>query len=396
MQNKVMMFRDSINTYLRKAPVVLGLLGITMGLVSCTQGNSKNADKTDEPVAVELPVITVNTTTAFTEKTYLGSVEGTDNVEIRPQLSGKLEAIYVDEGQYVEKGQKLFQIDPLTYNEALNNEVASREVRKAELENAALEIERLTPLVENEVISNVRLRAAESNYEVAKAALAQAEAAVNSARINKDFTLIKAPVDGYIGRIPKRIGNIVSMSDSEPMTVLSDIHSVRVYFSMSETDFLYFNERSKRDSSAVEVADARDMLSEVSLILADGKEFEEKGLIDAIDGHVNRSTGAISLRATFPNPKGMLRSGNSGKIKLEEKHHNVIVIPQTAIYEIMDKTFVYVLDEDNKLKRQPVELGGTSGKNYLVETGLTPGDRIVTTGVESLDEGLFVMAQEQE
>lgn len=389
------MYRYLVNTNLRRSLLFIGFTGLFALHTSCTNGNSKNANAQNLPIGVELPVMTVNTTTAFTERTYLGSVEGTDNVEIRPQVSGKLEAIFVDEGEYVEKGQKLFQIDPLTYNEALNNEIANREVRKAELENAALEIERLTPLVEHEVISNVRLRAAESNYEVAKSALAQAGAAVNTAKINKDFTLIKAPVDGYIGRIPKRIGNIVSMSDSEPMTILSDIQSVRVYFSMSETDFLYFNERSKRDTLDVDEGETRDMLSEVTLILADGKEFEEKGMIDAIDGHVNRSTGAISLRATFPNPKGLLRSGNSGKIKMEEMHHNVISIPQTAIYEIMDRTFVYVLDAEDKLKRQPVELAGSSGKNYLIEAGLNPGDRIVTNGVESLNEGLLVIPQAQ-
>lgn len=388
-----MMFINRMHIYLRKLPVTLGLAITITVLVSCTSGNSKNADQSGVSPAIELPVTSVQKTTAFTEKTYLGSVEGTDNVEIRPQIGGKLEAIFVDEGEYVEKGQKLFQVDPLTYNEALNNEIANREVRKAELENAALEIERLTPLVENEVISNVRLRAAQSNYEVAKAALAQSDAAVNSAKINRDFTLIKAPVDGYIGRIPKRIGNIVSMSDSEPMTVLSDIKNVRVYFSMSETDFLYFNERSHRDSLAIEEGEAKDILSEVSLILADGKEFEEKGIIDAIDGHVNRSTGAISLRATFPNPKGMLRSGNSGKIKLEERHQNVIAIPQTAIYEIMDKTFVYLLKEDNKVKRHPVVLEGTSGKNYLIKEGLSVGDKIVTAGVESLNEGMIVIPQ---
>lgn len=384
---------DTIFKYLRKVPYTLGLAISITGLVSCTSGNSKNADNSEGLKAIELPVTTVNKTIAFTEKTYLGSVEGTNNVEIRPQVGGKLKAIFVDEGEYVEKGQKLFQIDPLTYNEALNNEIANREVRKAELEKAALEIERLTPLVENEVISDVRLRAAESNYEVAKSALAQSNAAVNSAKINRDFTLIKAPVDGYIGRIPKRIGNIVSMSDSEPMTVLSDIKNVRVYFSMSETDFLYFNERSHRDSSAVEEGETKDILTEVSLILADGKEFEEKGIIDAVDGHVNRNTGAISLRATFPNPKGMLRSGNSGKIKLEERHQNVIVIPQTAIYEIMDKTFVYVLQEDNIIKRHPVMLAGKSGKNYLVKEGLEAGDKIVTSGVESLNEGMMVIPQ---
>lgn len=388
-----MMVTNTIFKYLKKVPFTLGLAISITALVSCTSGNSKNADNSEELKAIELPIITVNKTMAFTEKTYLGSVEGTDNVEIRPQVGGKLEAIFVDEGEYVEKGQKLFQIDPLTYNEALNNELANREVRKAELENAALEIERLTPLVENEVISDVRLRAAESNYEVAKSALAQSDAAVNSAKINRDFTLIKAPVDGYIGRIPKRIGNIVSMSDSEPMTVLSDIKNVRVYFSMSETDFLYFNERSHRDSLTIEEGETKDILTEVSLILADGKEFEEKGIIDAVDGHVNRNTGAISLRATFPNPKGMLRSGNSGKIKLEERHQNVIAIPQTAIYEIMDKTFVYVLQEDNIIKRHPVMLAGKSGKNYLVKEGLEAGDKIVTSGVESLNEGMMVIPQ---
>jgi len=390
----MMMFKNILYTYLKKIPVTLGFAISIAGMVSCTSGNSKNADQSDVLSAIELPVTTVQPTTAFTEKTYLGSVEGTDNVEIRPQVGGKLEAIFVDEGEYVEKGQKLFQIDPLTYNEALNNELANREVRKAELENAALEIERLTPLVENEVISNVRLRAAESNYEVARAALAQSDASVNSAKINRDFTVILAPVDGYIGRIPKRIGNIVSMSDSEPMTVLSDVKNVRVYFSMSETDFLYYNERSHRDSLAVEEGETKDILSEVSLILADGKEFEEKGIIDAIDGHVNRSTGAISLRATFPNPKGMLRSGNSGKIKLEEKHQNVIAIPQTAIYEIMDKTFVYLIQEDNKTKRHPVVLAGKSGKSYLIKEGLSAGDRIVTSGVESLNEDMIVIPQE--
>lgn len=385
------MFKNIKHIYIRKSILALGLASLLAVTLSCTSGNSKNSDSQNEVLALELPVMTVKTTTAFTEKTYLGSVEGTDNVEIRPQVSGKLEAIFVDEGEYVEKGQKLFQIDPLTYNEALNNELAKREVRRAELKNAALEVERLTPLVENEVISDVRLRAAESNYEVAKSALAQADAAVNSAKINKGFTLIKAPVNGYIGRIPKRIGNVVSMGDSEPMTVLSDIRNVRVYFSMSETDFLYFNERSKNETIDKANEESRDMLSAVSLILADGSEYEEKGVIDAIDGHINRSTGAISLRATFPNPKGLLRSGNSGKVKLEERHHNVIVIPQTAIYEIMDKTFVFLVQEDQTLKRQPVLLAGTSGKNYLVKEGLKPGDKIVTSEVEALKEGMLVI-----
>ncbi|MGE8424670.1 MAG: efflux RND transporter periplasmic adaptor subunit, partial [Sphingobacterium siyangense] len=207
--------------------------------VSCSSSSSKE-NKTSEK-AVALPVYTVTKSDAITIKDYLGTIEGKVNVEVRPQVEGLLQEIYVDEGSFVQKGQKLFKVDPSTYQENLNNMVATEQVARAKLKNAQLEVDRLKPLVQNDVISDVRLASAKSDYQVAKATLDQAIAAVRSAQISKDFTVITAPVSGYIGRIPKRIGNLVSKGDKEPLTYLSDIQEVYVYFSMNESDFLYFS-----------------------------------------------------------------------------------------------------------------------------------------------------------
>src|SRR5690606_36167401 len=201
----------------RNLLAVVGLMiTATVSLQNCSSGSSKEPNLKNKPLA--LPVWEVDTSTAVTLKTYLGTIEGKVNVEIRPQVEGLLDQIYVDEGDFVQKGQDLFKVNPQSYQELLNNAKANENVEKAKLENAKIELERIRPLVENEVISPVRLKKAESDYDIAKASLAQASAAVASAKINMNFTTIKAPVSGYIGRIPKRIGNLVSSKDKEPIT----------------------------------------------------------------------------------------------------------------------------------------------------------------------------------
>src|SRR5690606_5214510 len=236
-----------------KTLIILSLIASSLFFVlSCSTGSSKTTDAQNNAMA--LPVQLIDTVTASTIKDYLGTIEGKVNVEIRPQVEGILEEIYVDEGAVVQEGQKLFKINPQPYQEQLNNAIANENVEKAKLENAKLEVDRLKPLVDNDVISDVRLRAARSDYDVAKASLAQASAAVASARINLGFTTIKAPVSGFIGRIPKRVGNLVSSSD--PLTELSDISEVYVYFAMSESDFLYFRKKyGKSDSTSNGSAD---------------------------------------------------------------------------------------------------------------------------------------------
>lgn len=362
---------------------------------SCFIGKSEENEVTTKPLA--LPVYTVNASDATTIKTYLGTIEGKVNVEVRPQVEGLLQEIYVDEGSFVEKGQKLFKVDASAYQELLNNSVANQNVAKAKLKNARLEMERLKPLVDNDVISEVRLRSAQSDYEVAKASLDQATAAVRSAEINQGFTIITAPVSGYIGRIPKRIGNLVGKGDKEPLTVLSDVQDVYVYFSMNESDFLYFSKLKVKEDSINGIPKSRNAISfpDAVLILADGEEYTNKGAVDAINGQVDRTTGAISLRASFPNADNMLRSGSTGTLKISEVKKNVIQIPQIATSELQDKTFVYVLDKEDKVRRRVVTIGGKSKDNYIIADGLAVGERVLLTGLDKITEGSIVTPIQQ-
>jgi len=367
------------------------LLSIIIASVFVSCDFNKNSD--EESNDLLLPIIHVDTTTAIIEKEYMGSIEGKINVEIRPQVEGILEQIFVDEGDFVKEGQPLFQIDVSAYREIYNNALANENVEKAKLKNAQLEVDRLEPLIDNEVIAPVKLETAKSNYEIAKASLAKASAAVASAKINMEFTTIKAPVSGYIGRIPKRIGNLVSKSDKEPLTYLSDVSDVYVYFSMSETDYLYFSKANNQSPDSLKGSSLGTLLPEATLFLADGVEYSEKGIIDAISGQINRSTGSISLRASFPNSKDLMRSGNTGTIRIMETRKKVILIPQEVTTNIQDKIFVYLLDNENRVQLREIKIEGSTSKRFIVSEGLKPGDRIVRTGFNKISEGTIVVPQ---
>jgi len=342
---------------------------------------SCGSSEVEEDKGIPLPVVTLEKDSTITTFEYLGAIEGKVNVEIRPQVEGILDSIYVDEGDYVEESQPLFKINAMPYMENLKNAQAAVEVEKARLANAQIELERLQPLVDHEVISEVQLRTAQSDYEVAKSTLEQMQSLEATSKINVDFTLLKAPVSGYIGRIPKRIGNLVSKGDSEPVTVLSDISEVYVYFAMSESNYLFYKKMSADTT-------ARRLNPHVKLILADGSMFDQIGVIDADAGQIERSTGSITLRAKFANPDAILRTGNTGKIILEQVHPDVLLVPQEATTVIQDKIFVFVLDSENKAVRKAITVEGKSGKNYIVsEENLSEGDVIVLTGLDKLTEG---------
>lgn len=356
-------------------------------LFSC---NSSNED--EKANYLSLPAYKVDTTSAIVEKNYIGSIEGKVNVEIRPQVEGVLEEIYVDEGDFVRAGQPLFKVSPLPYQEVYNNAVANENVERAKLKNAKLEIDRLRPLVVNEVIAPVQLEVTKSNYEIALANLAKASAAVNAAKINLNFTTISAPISGYIGMIPKRVGNLVTKGEKTPMTVLTDVSDVYVYFNMSESDYLYFT-KNRLTSSDTTKNSLGNILPDARLILADGSLYSQNGIIDAINGQVNRSTGTISLRASFPNSQDVMRSGNTGTILMKEEKKHVILIPQEATTTIQDKVFVYRLNQDNKVVLQNVKIDGTIDKKYIVTSGLKKDDVIILTGFNKLAEGMVVKPQ---
>ncbi|NRF38393.1 efflux RND transporter periplasmic adaptor subunit [Pedobacter foliorum] len=341
------------------------------------------------PAPPALPVASVVSGTETTFQEYPASIEGSVNVEVRPQVSGSLEKVYVDEGAFVKAGQPIFKINDQPYRASLNNALAAQHSAEASLINAQLEVERLTPLVQNKVISEFQLKSAKATALVAKANIEQAKANVSTASINLGYTLIKAPVSGYIGRLVKKQGSLVAPADVDALTQLSDVHDVHVYFALGEKDFVNFKDQYPGQT----LSDKLKQLPAVALILADDTEYDKKGKVDVIDGQFDKNTGAITVRAKFPNPQGLLRSGNTGRIRLSLQHNNTLVVPQSATIEVQDKVFVYALADSNKVKKQAISIIGKAGTNYLVKDGVKAGDQIVLSGLDRLQEGAVIAPQ---
>jgi membrane fusion protein (multidrug efflux system) len=335
---------------------------------------------------MSLPVLPVKHVPATTYREFSVSVEGKVNVDIRPQVEGYLDEIFVDEGAYVSKGQKLFHINDRVYREQLANARAALSAAQANLQRSKLEVDRLTPLVQNNVVSEVQLKTAQAAYASANASVSQAEAMVSNALINMDYTQVKAPVNGYIGRIPYKIGSLVGKNETEPLTVLSDINEVYAYFSMSEVDFLEF----KNEYSGKTIEEKLANVSQVELVLADNSIYPEKGKIETVEGQFDKTMGAITFRAIFPNTQRLLRSGNTGRIRIPRKHESVALVPQESTFELQDKTLVFVVSDSNKVVSKPINIIDRSTYYYLVKDGLKPGEQIVFTGLSRLRDGMVI------
>lgn len=336
-----------------------------------------------------LPVLTVSSMSATTYQEFSASLEGSKDIEIRPQVEGYIDRIYVDEGAHVRKGQPLFHINDRPYREQLNNATASLAAARANLATAEINVSRLTPLVQNGIISDVQLRTAQANYNAARANVQQAQAMVQNARINLGYALIKAPADGYIGRIPFKTGSLVGTSTAEPLTVLSEIKDIHAYFSLSEADFIHFKNRFTGST----VEEKIKQMPPVELVLADGTLYPKKGKVQLVSGQFDNSMGAISFRASFQNTDGLLRSGNTGKIRLPRPMPGALVVPQEATFELQDRVFVFLLADSNKVASSPITIAGKSGNYYLVENGVKSGDKIVYSGLDRLQDGAVIQPQ---
>jgi RND family efflux transporter MFP subunit len=352
---------------------------------SCTQVQGTQA----APPPQALPVLAINASPATTYAEYSATVEGKTNVEIRPQVSGYLDKIFVEEGAYVSQGQPLFKINDRPYDEQLNNARANISAAKANMEKAAIEVNRLQPLVENKVISDVQLKAAEAAYAASKAEVSQTEAASHNADINLGYTLIKAPVSGYIGRIPYKTGSLVGRGEALPLTVLSDVREVYAYFSMSESDFLHFTDKAAGKT----IADKIKTLPPVELELADKSIYAGKGRIELMEGQFDKTMGTISFRAVFANVDGLLRTGSTGRIGIPQSNSATIPVPQTATYELQDKIFVYTVGDSNKVSSSLLHVVAKTTGWYLVDKGVKPGDRIVYAGMDRLQDGMMITPQ---
>jgi membrane fusion protein (multidrug efflux system) len=353
-------------------------------LYGCGPANGgKDGEKKQKPA---LPVMTVNPADAKVTTSYSSLLEGKVNVEIRPQVDGTISAIYVDEGAYVKAGQPLFKIDDRVYREQYNSALAAQHVAEASRVVANLNEEKLVPLVQNNVISEIQLKAAKANHQAAQAVVEQSRAAARSALVNLDYSTIKAPVSGYIGKIPLRLGSLVSKNQTQWLTLLSDVSEVYAYFSMSEIDFMRFQKQYDGGTFQEKVK----QVAPVSLIMADGTLFPEKGTIGTISGQFDQATGSVRIRAVFPNTRGVLRSGNTGKVVIESLFHNMLLVPQAATVELQDKVFVFLLGKGNSVRKQVITVEGKSGNNYIVGSGLKQGDIIVTAGTEKLPDGTVI------
>lgn len=347
-------------------------------MISSCGGGSQQAPQAG-PTDVDF--LTLAASSATVEKKYPGAVEGTVNVDIKAQVSGYLDQIFVKEGDFVQKGQSLFRIKGDVFNEQVHNSEASLKAALAAQANAQLEVEKVRPLVEGKVMSEVQLKTAQANYDAAVAQVAQAKAALGSSQINAAFSLIKAPVSGYIGRIPNRVGNLVTPGDAMPLTTLSEINQVFVYFSLSEADYIAFAKDRKEDKG----------MNTVSLIMADGSVYDHKGTVEIASGNIERTTGSIPLKAIFSNPDKILRSGGSARIVLTRTLDSALTIPMGSVKDIQDRFFVFTLADSNKVAMTPIEIAGRSGNNYIVKTGLKAGDKVALNRIDVLTEGMPVV-----
>ena len=348
-----------------KKKYFISALLVSMSLLSC----KKEATVTAPPVMpYKVVEIGKSNTTLLAE--YPASLEGVTDIDIRAKVDGYIEKIYVQEGQEVRKGQVLFKLETQTANQ----EAAAA---KAKITAAQVEVNRLKPLVERNIISDVQL-------ETAKANLAGVKSTYQGiiARIN--YATIKSPVNGIVGSLPLRLGSYVSSQTAEPLTRISDISTVYAYFSVNEKEQLDI----MMNADGKSFQDKINNMPAVNLVLSNGSLYEQKGKIETFSGQANTQTGSFNVRASFPNKSKLLRSGGSGTVQIPTDLQDVIIIPQSATLEMQDKRIALIVDKDNKVKAVPIEVRPIpGGRFYVVDSGLNPNDKMLIEGVGIVAEG---------
>jgi membrane fusion protein (multidrug efflux system) len=359
------------------------ILLIVMGLSlsSCTEGNSKENNQTE---AVNIPVLELQPQTVEVPQTYLADIQAVQFVEVRSKVEGFVDQIFVDEGQYVKKGQRLFQLSSAEYNEMVNSARANLAKAKAEQSAAKVEMERLQILVSKKIISPSELELAKSKKAVADSHIAEAESMLKAAQTGLSYTTVKAPFDGIVDRIPHKIGSLVTENDL--LTSITDISSVFAYYKVNENEYLNFM-RSK-----IEGGDTDAFSEQLTLILSDGEKYPLKGKLETTEGDIESGTGSIGFRVRFPNSDNLIKHGASGKIQMMSKMENIYLIPQKSTFEIQDFTYVYVVDKDNTVKVRsfkPIQRFDI----YYIADGFEPGDKIVFEGIQQVKDGTKVVPQ---
>lgn len=330
-------------------------------------------------MALPIAVMTLEPSNAEYQSSYPATLRGKTDIAIRPQISGFITKVHVDEGQHVRQGQVLFTIDQVQFQAAVDQAQANVNSSTSAVSTAEITEQNKRMLLDKNIISQTEWQMAANQLAQAKAALAQANAALVSANKNLAYTTVTAPCNGVVGVIPNREGSLASPSSVEPLTTISDNSEMYAYFALSEKDLLSFVDEGRSTVAAGVAA-----LPAVKLQLADGSIYPYEGKVATVSGVIDNATGAASSRALFANPAGMLRSGNTGQIIIPRVSENVLVIPQKATYEVQSLRYVYTLNDSNiTVPTQITVMPYDDGKTYVVTSGLKAGDRIVVEGVGS-------------
>ena len=367
---------------MKQTLVKAAVMACFMAAVSCGQA----------PTAMgpaEYAVMTIATTDREIPINYSATIRGRQDIAIYPQVSGTIFELCVNEGQTVSKGQPLFIIDQVPYKAALQTAEANVAAAKAGVATAQLTYDSKKELYAKNVVSQYDLLTAENTLLTAKAQLAQAEAQRVNAANNLSYTVVKAPANGVVGTLPYRVGALVSASISKPLTTVSDNSDVYVYFSMTENQLLNLTRQYGS------IANTLKNMPDVRLVLNDGSVYDRTGRIESISGVIDTSTGSVQLRAVFPNADGLLHSGGAGSVIVPNIHKDCVVVPQVATFELQNKVYVYKV-EDGKATSSMIDVEKiNNGREYIVKSGLTPGDVIVAEGVGLLREGTPIVAKGQ-
>lgn len=350
---------------------------LAFALASC--GNSSSGLP---EASSDYTVVTVQTSSSDLNTAYPATIKGMQDTEIRPKVAGFITSVRVKEGDIVKAGQVLFTIDSEQYRAAVMQAKAQIAQIQASIATQELNVKNRQMLNEKGVTSSYDLESAKNTLASLRAQLAQAQASLLSAQDNLRFCTVTSPSAGVVGEIPYRVGSLVSSSSTQALTTVSNTNQAYVYFSITEKEALEL----ARNSGSLNEAIAK--MPEVTLQLADGTTYGLKGKVSALSGVIDQSTGALAMRADFPNPQHLLRSGGTGNILMPAKTSNTLTVPQAATFEIQDKKFVYIVNGDNTVTaREITVLSQNDGTYYIVTSGLKAGDRIVTEGVSSLKGG---------
>lgn len=353
-------------------------------LAACGSGKKDEAAAAAAAKPQPYPVLEVATQSATLQTDYPANLEGQQNVDIRPKIDGFIEKIFVDEGATVKQGQPLFAINAPQYQQEVITAQAAIKSAEADVNAAQLQYNKTKPLVEKDIISKYDLDNAALTLTARKAALAQAKASLANAKTNLSYTVVTAPVSGVIGTIPYKVGALVSSSVEQPLTTISNISKIYAYFSLNEKQLLEISRENKGANLEAKVK----QIPNVQLILADGTVYNEKGKIESVSGQINPATGASSLRATFANPLGLLRTGSSASIRIPQYVKDAILVPQKSTTDIQGKKFVYLLTDSGSVANTPIEVMDlTAGNFYVVKGGLKAGQKIVLEGGATLKDG---------